>query len=46
MEKLERLERRTERAMAQLIRERLRAGKTELADAVNSGAYSELQPDD
>ncbi|MCP9259024.1 39S ribosomal protein L22, mitochondrial [Dirofilaria immitis] len=45
-EKLEKLERRTERAMAQLIRERLKAGKTELADAVNSGAYSELQPDD
>ncbi|VDN92698.1 unnamed protein product [Brugia pahangi] len=45
-EKLEKLERRTERAMAQLIRERLKAGKTELVDAVNSGAYSELQPDD
>uniref|UniRef100_A0A0R3S238 Coiled-coil domain-containing protein 12 n=1 Tax=Elaeophora elaphi TaxID=1147741 RepID=A0A0R3S238_9BILA len=45
-ERLEKLERRTERAMAQLIRERLKAGKTELADAVNSGAYSELQSDD
>ncbi|EJW85238.1 hypothetical protein WUBG_03851 [Wuchereria bancrofti] len=45
-EKLEKLERRTERAMAQLIRERLKAGKTELVDAVNSGAYSELQPDE
>ncbi|KAL4002506.1 cwf18 pre-mRNA splicing factor family protein [Acanthocheilonema viteae] len=45
-ERLEKLERRTERAIAQLIRERLKAGKTELADAVNSGAYSELQPDD
>ncbi|CAG9531316.1 unnamed protein product [Cercopithifilaria johnstoni] len=45
-ERLEKLERRTERAMAQLIRERLKAGKTELADAVNSGAYSELQHDD
>ncbi|EFO23336.2 hypothetical protein LOAG_05143 [Loa loa] len=45
-ERLEKLERRTERAMAQLIRERLKTGKAELADAVNSGAYSELQPDD
>uniref|UniRef100_A0A915Q3G9 39S ribosomal protein L22, mitochondrial n=1 Tax=Setaria digitata TaxID=48799 RepID=A0A915Q3G9_9BILA len=45
-ERMAKLERRTERAMAQLIRERLKTGKTELVDAVNSGAYSELQQDD
>lgn len=45
-EKMEKLERRTQRAIAQLIRDRLKAGKAELADAVSSGAYSELQTDE
>ncbi|VDN17516.1 unnamed protein product, partial [Gongylonema pulchrum] len=42
-EKLKKLERRTQRAIAQLIRERLKAGETGLADAVSSGAYNQIQ---
>ncbi|VDN02341.1 unnamed protein product [Thelazia callipaeda] len=44
--KLEKLERRTERAIAQLIRDRLKLGTTELTDAVSSGAYCGLDADD
>lgn len=34
--KLDKLERRTQRAMAELIRDRLKAGQTDLATAVSS----------
>lgn len=45
-ERMEKLERRTQHAIARLIRQRLEAGKTGLDIAVNSGAYSEFQSDD
>ncbi|KHN85627.1 Coiled-coil domain-containing protein 12 [Toxocara canis] len=45
-ERMEKLERRTQRAIAELIRRRLAAGETELASAVNSGAYTAIQNDD
>lgn len=45
-ERMEKLERRTQRAIAELIRRRLADGETELASAVNSGAYTAIQADD
>lgn len=45
-ERMEKLERRTQHAIARLIRQRLEACKTGLDIAVNSGAYSEFQSDD
>ncbi|VDK55522.1 unnamed protein product [Anisakis simplex] len=45
-ERMDKLERRTQRAIAELIRQRLVAGETELVSAVNSGAYSAIQHDD
>lgn len=44
--KLERLERRTQKAIAELIRERLKKGQEDLATSVNVGAKSNQIPDD
>ncbi|VDD91847.1 unnamed protein product [Enterobius vermicularis] len=45
-ERLQKLERRTQKAIATLIKERLSKGQTELVEAVNSGAYSTFQDDE